>query len=104
MQQLNADYQKRRSGDAQLEARVYSFEFGRTPTVELPTPGSNEGKVNGRDHNHYGFCHWLAGDGVQGGYVHATILHPLGFDHEELTCRYAGRDFRLTEVHDNVVK
>jgi hypothetical protein len=93
--------------------------------VELPTPGSNEGKVNGRDYNHYGFCHWLAGGGVRGGYVHgatdefgfkavekpvhvhdlhATILHLLGFDHEKLTYRYAGRDFRLTDVHGNVVK
>jgi hypothetical protein len=104
---------------------IWGGEFGRTPTVELPTPGSNEGKVNGRDHNHYGFCHWLAGGGVRGGYVHgatdefgfkavekpvhvhdlhATILHLLGFDHEKLTYRYAGRDFRLTDVHGNVVK
>jgi hypothetical protein len=104
---------------------IWGGEFGRTPTVELPTPGSNEGKVNGRDHNHYGFCHWLAGGGVRGGYVHgatdefgfkaiekpvhvhdlhATLLHLLGFDHEKLTYRYAGRDFRLTDVHGNVVK
>ncbi len=104
---------------------IWGGEFGRTPTVELPTPGSNEGKVNGRDHNHYGFCHWLAGGGVRGGYVHgatdefgfkaiekpvhvhdlhATILHLLGFDHEKLTYRYAGRDFRLTDVHGTVVK
>jgi len=43
-------------------------EFGRTPVVELPTPGSNAGKINGRDHNHYGFTYWLAGGGVKGGY------------------------------------
>ncbi len=104
---------------------IWGGEFGRTPTVELPTPGSNQGKVNGRDHNHYGFTMWLAGGGVKRGYVHgktddfgfaaienkihvhdlhATILHLLGFDHEKLTYRYAGRDFRLTDVHGKVVK
>jgi hypothetical protein len=104
---------------------IWGGEFGRTPTVELPTPGANAGKVNGRDHNHYGFTTWLAGGGVKGGQVygatdefgfqavenkvhihdlHATILHLLGFDHERLTYRYAGRDFRLTDVHGNVVK
>ena len=103
---------------------MVSGEFGRTPTVELPTPGSNAGKVNGRDHNHYGFTMLLAGGGVRGGYVHgatdefgfqavekkvhvhdlhATILHLLGFDHEKFTYRYAGRDFRLTDVHGHVV-
>jgi len=101
-----------------------SGEFGRTPTVELPTPGSNQGKLNGRDHNHYGFTAWMAGGGVKGGHIHgatddfgfqavedrvhvhdlhATLLHLLGFDHERLTYRYAGRDFRLTDVHGNVV-
>ncbi len=100
-------------------------EFGRTPTVELPTPGANAGKVNGRDHNHYGFTAWMAGGGVKGGHIHgatdefgfqavenrvhvhdlhATMLHLLGFDHEKLTYRYAGRDFRLTDVHGNVVR
>ena len=104
---------------------VWGGEFGRTPTVELPTPGSNAGKINGRDHNHYGFTVWMAGGGVRGGYVHgatdefgfqaaenkvhvhdlhATILALLGFDHEKLTFRTAGRDFRLTDVHGNVVK
>ena len=98
-------------------------EFGRTPTVELPTPGLNAGKINGRDHNHYGFSCWLAGGGVKPGHIHgatdefgfravegrmhvhdlhATILHLLGFDHEHFTYRYAGRDFRLTDVHGNV--
>ncbi len=102
---------------------IWGGEFGRTPTVELPTPGvSSIG--SGRDHNHYGFSMWLAGGGVKGGYVHgatdefgwnaiekrvhvhdlhATILHLLGFDHERLTFRYAGRDFRLTDVHGHVV-
>ena len=82
---------------------IWGGEFGRTPTVELPTPGANAGKINGRDHNHYGFTMWLAGGGVKGGHVHgatdefgfqavenkvhvhdlhATILHLLGFDHE----------------------
>ena len=99
-------------------------EFGRTPTVELPSFGSNDG-VNGRDHNSYGFSMWLSGGGVRGGYVHgatdefgfaavekrvhvhdlhATLLHLLGFDHEQFTYRHAGRDFRLTDVHGRVVK
>jgi uncharacterized protein (DUF1501 family) len=104
---------------------IWGGEFGRTPVVELPTPGSNAGKVNGRDHNHHGFTVWLAGGGVKGGQavgatdefgfqavenkVHvydlqATILKLMGFDHEKFTYRYAGRDFRLTDVHGNVVK
>ena len=104
---------------------IWGGEFGRTPTVELPTPGSNAGKINGRDHNHYGFTTWMAGGGVKGGYVHgatdefgfaavenkvhvhdlhATILQLLGFDHEKLTFRYAGRDFRLTDVQGKVVR
>jgi hypothetical protein len=104
---------------------IWGGEFGRTPTVELPTPGSNAGKINGRDHNHYGFTMWLAGGGVKGGTVygatdefgfkaaenpvhihdlHATILALLGFDHEKLTFRSAGRDFRLTDVHGHVVR
>lgn len=104
---------------------LWSGEFGRTPTVELPQPGSNAGKVNGRDHNHHGFTVWLAGGGVKGGHVHgatdefgfqavekkmhihdlhATMLHLLGFDHEKFTYRYAGRDFRLTDVHGKVVR
>ena len=82
---------------------IWGGEFGRTPTVELPTPGPNASKINGRDHNHYGFTVWMAGGGVRGGYVHgatdefgfqavekkvhvhdlhATILKLLGFDHE----------------------
>ncbi|MFO0914970.1 MAG: DUF1501 domain-containing protein [Pirellulales bacterium] len=98
-------------------------EFGRTPTVELPA-SNNAGKVNGRDHNHYGFTMLLAGGGVKEGFVygatdefgfqavenkvhihdlHATILYLLGFDHEKFTYRYAGRDFRLTDVHGRVV-
>jgi hypothetical protein len=104
---------------------IWGGEFGRTPTVELPTPGANAGRVNGRDHNHWGFSMWLAGGGVKGGMVHgatdefgfqavedrvhvhdlhATILHLLGFDHERLTYRHAGRDFRLTDVHGHVVR
>ena len=104
---------------------IWGGEFGRTPTVELPTPGSNAGKLNGRDHNHHGFSMWMAGGGVRGGYVHgatdefgfaavenkvhvhdlhATILRLLGFDHEKLTFRYAGRDFRLTDVQGKLVQ
>ena len=96
-------------------------EFGRTPTVELVNgkPGG------GRDHNHWGFTVWLAGGGIRGGMsygatddigyravenpvhihdLHATILHLLGFNHERLTFRHAGRDFRLTDVHGRVVR
>ncbi len=97
---------------------IWGGEFGRTPVAELPA-------LSGRDHNHYGFSMWLAGGGARGGYVHgatdelgfaavadkvhvhdlhATILFLLGFDHEKLTYRYAGRDFRLTDVHGRVVK
>ena len=103
---------------------LWGGEFGRTPVVELPSPGANMGKINGRDHNHYGFTVWMAGGGVKGGKVHgatdefgfkavedpvhvhdlhATMLHLLGFNHKQLTYRYAGRDFRLTDVHGNVV-
>ncbi len=103
---------------------IWGGEFGRTPTVELPSPGANAGKINGRDHNHHGFTMWMAGGGVRGGYVHgetdefgfkavkdkvhvhdlhATILQLLGFDHTKLTFQHAGRDFRLTDVYGNVV-
>ena len=103
---------------------IWGGEFGRTPTVELPTPGANAGKMNGRDHNHYGFTYWMAGGGVKGGTVygatdefgfkaeenpvhvhdlHATILQLLGFDHTKLTYRHAGRDFRLTDVYGTVI-
>ncbi len=101
---------------------IWGGEFGRTPTVEL----SGDGKSQlGRDHNHYGFSVWLAGGGIRGGTaygatddfgfkaiekptsvhdLHATLLHLLGFDHERLTYRYAGRDFRLTDVHGRVIR
>ncbi|QEG43715.1 DUF1501 domain-containing protein [Roseimaritima ulvae] len=98
---------------------IWGGEIGRTPTVQLPV-----GPRPGRDHHHDGFSIWMAGGGVKGGHVHgvtdevglkavedrvhvhdlhATILHLLGFDHTALTYRYAGRDFRLTDVHGNVV-
>ena len=103
---------------------IWGGEFGRTPTVELPDLGANSGMVNGRDHNSYGFSMWLAGAGLKKGIVHgatdefgfaaaenkvhvhdlhATLLQLLGFNHQEFTYRYAGRDFRLTDVHGNVV-
>lgn len=103
---------------------VCGGEFGRTPAVEIPAPGT-PGKGKGRDHNHYGFTVWLAGGGVKGGTVygatdefgfravenpvhvhdlHATMLRLLGFDHEKLTYRYSGRDFRLTDVSGEVIK
>lgn len=95
---------------------VWGTEFGRTPIVQ----GSN-----GRDHNPAGFTIWMTGAGVKPGLsygetdeygyyavnnkvhmhdLHATILHILGIDHEQLTYRYAGRDFRLTDVYGEVVK
>lgn len=95
----------------------WGSEFGRTPTAE--------GTQDGRDHNPEGFTMWLAGGGVKGGFrygstddygyyahenkvhihdLHATLLHLLGLDHERLTYRHAGRDFRLTDVEGNVVK
>ncbi len=103
---------------------IWGGEFGRTPTVELPKEGSNQGKINGRDHNHWGFSMWIAGGGIRGGHIHgatdefgfkaeqdrvhvhdlhATLLHLLGFDHEKFTYRWAGRDFRLTDVHGRLI-
>jgi uncharacterized protein DUF1501 len=97
---------------------LWAGEFGRTPTAELPA-------ATGRDHNQWGFSVWLAGGGARGGTaygatdefgfkaqvnpvhvhdLHATILHLLGFEHEKFTYRYAGRDFRLTDVHGKVVR
>ena len=93
---------------------VWGGEFGRTPVSEAG---------DGRDHNPYGFTMWMAGGGIRGGLaygatdefgfqavldrvsihdLHATILNQLGFDHERLTYRYAGRDFSLTDVHGTV--
>lgn len=95
---------------------VWGGEFGRTPTSE---------NGSGRDHNHHGFTMWMAGGGVKGGMtygetddfgfkavvdkmhvhdLHATILHLLGLNHEQLTYRHAGRDFRLTDVYGRVVQ
>lgn len=103
---------------------IWGGEFGRTPTVEL-SQGETVGPTLGRDHNHHGFTMWLAGGGVRGGLVHgatddfgfravqdrvhvhdlqATVLHLLGLDHERLTYRHSGRDFRLTDVHGHVVR
>ena len=95
---------------------VWGGEFGRAPTSE---------GAKGRDHDHYGYTNWLAGGGVKAGFsygatdefgcsavenrvhvhdLHATILHLMGLDHEKLTYRYSGRDYRLTDVSGNVVK
>jgi hypothetical protein len=103
---------------------IVGGEFGRTPTVELSRPGAPLKKGLGRDHNHYGFTTVLAGGGTRGGYMHgstdelgfravdktvhvhdlhATLLYLLGFDHEKLTFRFSGRDFRLTDVHGEIV-
>ena len=103
---------------------VCATEFGRTPVLETGG-GSAAGRVvNGRDHNPFGFSIWLAGGGVKGGMtwgatddfgfravenpvhvhdLHATILYLLGIDHEKLTYRYSGRDYRLTDVHGRVI-
>ncbi|MGB6042066.1 MAG: DUF1501 domain-containing protein, partial [Pirellulales bacterium] len=101
---------------------VWAGEFGRTPhSQNIAASGSPVG----REHNHHGFTIWLAGGGVKGGIthgstdefgyravehrvhihdLHATILHLLGLDHQRLTYRHAGRDFRLTDVYGNVVQ
>jgi hypothetical protein len=100
---------------------LWGGEFGRTPTVEM----SGTSSKLGRDHNHYGFTVWMAGGGVKGGTVygstdefgfaaqdkptsvhdlHATILHLMGLDHERLTHRYSGRDFRLTDVSGEILR
>jgi uncharacterized protein (DUF1501 family) len=99
---------------------VWGGEFGRTPYSQL-----DKKKAPGRDHHHTGFSMFLAGGGVRGGMtygatdelgmhavedpvhvhdLHATILHALGIDHERLTYRYSGRDFRLTDVYGRVVE
>lgn len=95
---------------------LWGGEFGRTPTAE---------GTDGREHHPFGFTMWLAGGGIKGGMVygatdeygwhatenrvhvhdlHATILRLMGIDHEKLTYRYSGRDFRLTDVHGHVVR
>jgi hypothetical protein len=95
---------------------VWGGEFGRTPTAE---------NADGREHHPFGFTMWLAGGGIKGGLaygatdeygwhavqdkvhvhdLHATVLHLMGINHERLTYRYAGRDYRLTDVAGNVVK
>jgi len=95
---------------------VWGGEFGRTPVSE---------SGDGRDHNPYGFTMWMAGGGVKGGMaygetdefgfkavekgvsihdLHATMLNQMGIDHTKLTYRYAGRDFRLTDVYGEVVR
>ncbi|MDA7613884.1 DUF1501 domain-containing protein [Verrucomicrobiales bacterium] len=97
---------------------VWGGEFGRAPREQAPGQ-------DGRPHNNRGYTMWMAGGGVKGGQrygatdplggvavqdkvhihdLHATILHLLGMNHEQLTYRYAGRDFRLTDVHGDVVK
>jgi uncharacterized protein (DUF1501 family) len=95
---------------------IWGGEFGRTPYAQ---------GTNGRDHNSRGYTMWMAGGGARGGLSygctddygyeavaqrmhihdwHATILHLLGLDHERLTYRHAGRDFRLTDVHGTVAR
>jgi Protein of unknown function (DUF1501) len=69
---------------------VWTTEYGRTSWIDQP---------DGRGHHNFVYSSWMAGSGV----FHATILHLLGFDHTRLTYRYGGRDFRLTDVHGNVV-
>jgi uncharacterized protein (DUF1501 family) len=94
---------------------VWGGEFGRSPTAQ---------SLDGRDHNPFGFTMWMAGGGIKSGMtygatddfgwhavenrihvhdLHATILHLMGLDHERLTYRYSGRDYRLTDIFGNVV-
>jgi hypothetical protein len=117
---LVADLERRGMLDSTLV--VWGGEFGRTPMVEA---SAVLGRSMGRDHHPNAFTMWLAGGGIKPGitygetdelgfhiakdevHVHdlqATILHCLGLDHERLTFRYQGRDFRLTDVHGHVVK
>jgi len=105
-----------RSGLLEETLVVWGGEFGRTPYAQ---------DTDGRDHNNRGFTTWMAGGGVKGGLSygatdengieavegrvsihdwHATILHLMGLDHERLTFNYAGRDFRLTDVHGEVAR
>jgi uncharacterized protein (DUF1501 family) len=114
---LLADLKQRGLLDSTLV--MWGGEFGRTPGRDR----NGQGESAGRDHNARGFCTCLAGGGVKGGYVHgatdeigraavvdkvhvhdlhATVLRLLGFDHEKLTYRYNGRDFRLTDVAGTV--
>jgi len=100
---------------------IWGGEFGRSPTAD----GNVAGGTPGRTHNNKAFSVWMAGGGVKGGTVygttdefgaravdnkvhihdlHASVLWLLGFDHEKLTYRYNGRDFRLTDVYGKVVK
>jgi hypothetical protein len=102
---------------------VCGGEFGRTPTADT-NPSATQMRRPGRDHNHRGFSVCLAGGGVRGGLaygatdelgfeaavdpvhvhdLHATLLHLFGLEHERLTYRHAGRDFRLTDVHGRVI-
>jgi uncharacterized protein (DUF1501 family) len=95
---------------------IWHGEFGRMPISQ---------RMNGRDHNPYGFTIWMAGGGMRGGSIvgatdeygykaeqdrksvndlHATILHQLGLDHEKLTYPHNGRDMRLTDVSGNVIR
>jgi len=95
---------------------IWAGEFGRTPFAQ---------GTNGRDHNPFGFSMWLAGGGVKRGFIHgqtdefgyyavennmtvydlwATVLHLLGLDHERLTYRFSGRDYRLSDVHGRVIR
>ena len=97
---------------------LWGGEFGRTPTAQVGSP-----ETIGRDHHPDGFTMFMAGGGVKGGFrygatdefgyyaidgrmtihdLHATLLHLLGLDHEQLTYQYGGRDFRLTDVHGTV--
>ena len=101
---------------------IWGGEFGRTPYSQIDK--SKNIKKAGRDHHHTGFSMWLAGAGIRGGMMygatdelglraikdrvhvhdlHATVLHQMGIDHTQLTYRYSGRDYRLTDVHGSVV-
>lgn len=111
----------RQRGMLQDTLVIWGGEFGRSPTAD----GNMAGGTPGRNHNGRAFSMWLAGAGIKGGTaygatdefgaravenkvhihdLHATVLWQLGFDHEKLTYRYNGRDFRLTDVHGQVVK
>ncbi len=111
----------KRSGLLDEVLVIWGGEFGRLPLMQRTQGGAQ----TGRDHNPHAFTYWFAGAGVKGGHhhgetdelghravvdrvsvndLHATILHLLGMDHERLTYRYNGRDFRLTDVAGRVVR
>ena len=104
---------------------IAALALAATMMMNQKSPGTPMAQGNGRDHHIKGFSLWMAGGGIRGGMswgatdelgyhavdnvfhvhdLHATMLHLLGIDHERLTYRFQGRDFRLTDVHGRVIR